>query len=295
MLSSPDHKKTASCEKDRWINPLGSFGDMLMLSGVLKQCIDADPLQKYCLVRRTAYTEIFRGHPAIQRIGFPPKNEEVISTGYWFKEKVGVENQRPYQILARMFGLKTPVEEKLYFPGTPGNDNLFFNNLPFGEKPVVVIAPSSFSPRKMMKPSIWHNLVEQFKSQDMEVIQVGLRNEVCIQGAFSLLGLTNISQLLSVLEKSDIILSVDNFILHAAHLLGKPAIGLWGPTQPAIYGYSEHMHIQCDKSHCNVQYECLRPGDPENTNSPCPIREQHCMNSFDSKELAEKVLTRYFA
>lgn len=45
-----------------WINPIGGYGDALMLSGILNQVHEARPEEKYFLVRRTQYQAILAGH-----------------------------------------------------------------------------------------------------------------------------------------------------------------------------------------------------------------------------------------
>jgi ADP-heptose:LPS heptosyltransferase len=261
-----------------WINPVGGYGDMLMISGVLKQCIKNDPRQRYCIVRRAMYSNLLNGHPAVTKVGHPPKNACVITTDYWLKEKPGTDSKRPYQILARLMGLQTPVTEKLYLPGKHDEDRLLLDLIPADGRRIAVIAPSSKTSRKMMEPSVWQELVEKLTSMGMLVIQVGQKDDTYIKGSYSLLGLTTPRQLISFLRKSDVIISIDSFIMHAAHLIGKPAIIIWGPTDPKVHGYADQIHIQCPTHHCEFQNSCLGPEFPANANLPCPLKDKHCMN-----------------
>ena len=273
-----------------WIDPTGGYGDILMLSGVLKQCIDTNPRLKFCLVRRAVYTSLLNGHPAIKRIGHPPKNAPIITTDYWSKEKLGQDNQRPYQILARLFGLQTPLEENLYLPGGYNEDRLLQDFIPHNGGKIAIIAPSAISPRKMMEPLIWQDFVEKLKSNGIFVMQVGLKNDIYIKGAYSLLGLTNLRQLISILITSNVIISVDNFIMHAAHLIEKPAIIIWGPTDSKIYGYSEQIHVQCSTNHCELRNTCLGPDFPDNNKTPCPVNNGHCMSNVPIDKILDSVL-----
>lgn len=61
-------------KKPIWINPVGGLGDIIMLSTALKCSYDKYE-KKFCLARRTQYTEFFRNHPAIQEIG-PSSNRK---------------------------------------------------------------------------------------------------------------------------------------------------------------------------------------------------------------------------
>jgi ADP-heptose:LPS heptosyltransferase len=290
-MSSKEFKIKDDLEdlKDAWINPTGGYGDILLLSGVLKQFVDADPTVKFNLVRRAIYSDLFKGHPAIRRMGYPPKNAQIITTDYWLKEKLGKKNKRPYQILARLFGLQTPIEEKLYLPEENNDDRLFQDFIPTDRGKIAIIAPSSVSPRKMMDPMIWHIIVEKLKNNGLFVIQVGHKDDIYIKGTYSLLGLTSTRQLVSLLTKGDIIISVDNFVMHAAHLAGKSAIIIWGPTRADIYGYPGQIHFQCPINHCAFRNKCLGPQYPENYRSPCPVRNRHCMNLVQLDTIIENV------
>lgn len=280
--------------EDVWINPTGGYGDILMLSGVLKQCIDINPRLKFNVVRRAIYTDLLKGHPAIKNYGYPPKNAEIITTDYWLKENLGEDNQRPYQILARLFGLQTPIEEELYLPGEYNGDGLLQDFILKDGLKTVIIAPSSISPRKMTQPIIWHNFVEKLKSKGFFIIQVGHRNDIYIKGTYSLLGLTTLRQLISLMIKSDVIISVDNLIMHAAHLIRKPAIIIWGPTNHKVYGYPEQIHMQCPTNHCELKNKCLGPDFPDNYNTICPIQNKHCMSKVPIDEMIENVINICF-
>jgi ADP-heptose:LPS heptosyltransferase len=262
---------------------------MLMVSGVLKLVIDKHPNQKYKLTRRTRYLYIFNKHPAIEQIGYPPKNAKIIRTDYWAKEKLGGGNQRPFQILARAFGLSTPVEERLYMPGKLENDELLDQIIPWKKKNVV-IAPASDSPRKMMDNKKWQNIVEKLINENILVIQVGKMSDVYIKGTYSLLGLTTPRQLVSFLKNLDAVITSDNFIMHAAHLMDIPAIVVFGPTPSAVYGYDGQILIQAPLGHCNQKNKCIGKEYSQNYSMECPLgTESHCMNKILEGEVFNEV------
>lgn len=267
-------------KKYPWINPVGGLGDVLMFSGVLKQVYDKNPEQKYNLIRRTKYWEMLNGHPAIEKIGFPDKSDKIVDTTYWSMEKLGSGTQRAYQILARSFGLKTPIEEKLYFPAGIKEDTFLHNFIPWKKKNII-ISTSSDSPRKMLNPMGWHYLVERLISNDFLVIQVGKINDLYIKGCYSLLGTTSPTELISLLTKCDLVICADNFVMHAAKLVNKPAIVLWGPTNHEVYGYKEHTHFQTDVAFCEYKDKCIGPHCAENYATICPLNEQHCLNKLN--------------
>jgi len=284
---------TEKNDQEIWICPSGSYGDILMLSGVLKQSMEQDPKQKYCLVRRAMYSDLLNGHPAFRKVGYPPRHATVVTTEYWLKEKPGAGNKRPYQILARQFGLPTPTKEILYLPGSLDEDKLLQDFIPAEGRKIIVIAPSSVNPRKMAKPSLWQTVVEGLKHKGIMVVQAGQKDDIHIKGAYSLLGLTTPRQLVSLLAKSDVVISVDNFVMHAAHLIGKPAIIIWGPTRSKVHGYTDQISIQCPTRHCEFRDQC--PGTESAQVSPCPLKGNHCMNMFSPERIIKKAIDICFS
>jgi ADP-heptose:LPS heptosyltransferase len=286
---SRENKKTAKNSLP-WINPIGGYGDMLMLSGVLKLVIEKDPSRRFNLIRRTNYLDILGRHPAIASVGFPPKNAKVIGVDYWYMEELGPGNHRAFQVLARSFGLETPVEERLYLHDEFVEDPLLHNFLPW-KKVNILIASASDSPRKTVYPTIWHHLVDYLLSDGAFVMQAGRFNEQHIRNAYSVRGLTTPRQLVALIRKCDLVITVDNFIMHAAHLAGIPAVVIWGPTQHEVYGYPEQVHLQMPPM-CGLRNgeSCIvseknRGGGLYNT--PCPLGERHCMDQIKPEAIYE--------
>ena len=229
-------------QKPVWINPIGGLGDMLMLSGVIKLAADRDKSRCFNMVRRSAYRSIFQHHPAIKEIGYPPPGANVMGTDYWTHGIVANEN-RPYQILARLFGLPTPVEEILFFPGPIEIDAVLEQAIPWGKKNVIM-ATGSDSPRKTMAFERWGQLAKQLKDDGFFVMQAGRLQEPHITNTYSLLGLTNPGQLIALIKRVDIVITIDTLVMHAAHLAGVPAVVLWGPNDNETFGFSGQCHLR---------------------------------------------------
>lgn len=280
-------KKDFTEINDIWINPLGGLGDTIILSSVLKLVHDKYPQKNFHLARRNKYLPLLQNHSAIKSIGYPPKDAFIISSNYWGYEQLGGGTQRPFQILARVFGLETPIEEKLYIPVEP-KDDFLLSQIPFQKKNVLIV-PASDSPRKMMHPMFWHQLVEQLTNEGIFVAQAGKIMDLYIKGAYSLLGLTNTVQFLAMIKKFDVIVTVDNYAMHAAKLFAKPTVALWGPTSCDVYGYPEQTHINANLEVCHLRNECLGPELGHNYGTPCPLNEHHCMNTIDANLVLREV------
>ena len=259
-----------------------------MLSGVLMQVVDAFPEKRFNLARRTKYVSLFKGHPAIARIGYPPRDAEIKSVNYWAMDQLGGGTHRAYQVLAGSFGLEVPVEEKLYMHDLDHEDPLAEEFIPW-KKVNIAIAPASDSPRKIMPAEHWHHLVDRLNFDGYFVFQMGRARDLHIRNAYSLLGLTTPRQAIRLLHKADIVITSDNFIMHAAKLAERPAVVLWGATLKEIYGYEDHFHITAPRA-CDipVNEECIdslknRYGSVYGTD--CPLGKDHCMALIDIQEI----------
>lgn len=278
-------------ENSIWIDPVGGLGDILMLSTAMKRTFDKYG-KRFHVSRRTHYTRFFVGHPAIEEIGNPPEDADIVCNDYWSRPEFSDLNNKALQIVLKIFGIEDDSDDSLYLPD-PQNDeatDLLIKNIPWGKKNVV-ISFSSESPRKMMHPLKWHIIVEKLLSQQCFVIQVGGYGDIPIRGAYSLLGVTTPLQICDILKKVDLVITPDNFIMHAAKYANKPAIALFGPTEPERYGYANHICLKADKSKCDCADRCLGPHVSENYSTPCPLNERHCMNSFDENKIVDIAMT----
>ncbi|MBI5477449.1 MAG: hypothetical protein HY906_01260 [Deltaproteobacteria bacterium] len=272
-VAAPKH---AGAPELPWVNPVGGLGDTLMLAGVLKQVVDRDPSRRFNLVTRTKYPHLLRGHPAIVEIGHPPPGAVLQHTDYWHDAAFGPPENRAYQILARMFGLETPAPDELYVPWpTREDDPVLFGRIPWRTRNVL-LGPTSESPRKQPTPPRWEALVRALRAAGLGVVQVGTAGDPYIRGAFSLLGLTTPRQVIGMIHRFAAVLTVDTFLMHAAHLCVAPAVVLWGPTDHRVYGYPEQIHLQAPP--CSDAHECIAPGASQVYGTECPKGENHCLD-----------------
>jgi uncharacterized protein len=279
LHTTPDKKESAEEDADQfWINPIGGLGDTLMISGVLKLAIENNPSRRFNLVERTKYRPLLEGHPAIQKIGSPPPGARFLSTNYWDSEAYRIPGGRAYQALALMFGLKQPVEERLYVPWAYEDNPLLMKSIPWKRRNIL-LSQSSDSPRKQMGLRRWERLVEMLADGETGVFQAGRMPDGYIRGAYCLLGLTNPRQLISLVRHFDAVITSDNFIMHAAHLHGVRAVVLWGPTDHRTYGYKEQVHLQA-KRECEFPNGCIGPGRGDMYQTLCPRGSGHCLETI---------------
>jgi len=260
-----------------WIGPIERIEDVLMVSGILKQIVEENPRQKFNLINKASYREILQGHPAISEIGQPPIGTTAICLDYW--KNADSSNRRAYQVLAALLGLKTPTKEKPFVPWEFEDDPFLMKWIPW-KQCNILICPYSESPRKQVGTRKWEKLANKLIEDGFGVMQIGDRRNGHVRGAFSIPGLINLRQMISIVRHFDMIITSHSLFMHAAQLHGIPAVVLWGPTNYCFHGYQDHYHLQSTRA-CGNAEGCIGPGKVDNEYSPCPMGDNHCMNLFD--------------
>lgn len=278
-------------DEEIWINPVGGLGDIIMLSTAMKRSFDKYG-KKFHVARRAQYTEFFTSHPAVAQIGHPPMGCNLVCNDYWMRKEYAEHKFKALQIVLKIFGVTYDENEELYLSNIDDGaaTQLILQNTPWG-KYNVVIACSSESPRKMMHPLKWHIIVDKLIRQQCFVVQVGKGNEIPIIGAYSLLGATRPLQVLEILKKVDLVITLDNFVMHASKLVNTPSISLFGPTPAWRYGYNGNINIQAETAHCPEVDNCLGPHVSDNYATVCPLAERQCLNQLDEGKIVDMAMT----
>lgn len=281
------NRKTSRKASLPWLNPVGGLGDVLMYSSVLKLAHDRHGFR--CnMIRRARYTGMLAGHPAIREINFFPKGGELLSTAYWERDEfISGAIPRAFQMLAKMLGLALPAPENFYLPMGGFSDKLLAAAIPWGRK-TVAIAPASESPRKILMFEKWEQVAKALHEIGFLVLQFGQAHDQKVKYAYSLCGITSPQEAILLLKRVDLLISTDNFLAHAAHMTGTPAITLWGPTSPDVYGYPEHKRLSAPAG-CSFG-KCIAGaaggGRVDVYRSPCAAQE-HCLDKIPAGEIIE--------
>jgi ADP-heptose:LPS heptosyltransferase len=133
--------------------------------------------------------------------------------------------------------------------------------------------------------SWWQQVVDRLVTDGVLVLLVGRDEEPHVRGAYSLLGRTTVREAVALIRRATAVLTCDSFIMHAAHLAGKPAAVVWGPTDSRVYGYPEHVHV-CAPDDCQEYLSCIGPKKgAESYRSVCSRPEGHCMERIAADEV----------
>ncbi len=282
-------KELLETNEDIWINPIGGYGDIIMISTALHNAYKVHG-RKFKMVRRTQYTEFLAGHPAIELFGYPTKGSHIVGTDYWSRDEFANPQTKALQVLTQIMGGNEIKNDCLYLPFEIEAADILMNTIPWGNK-TVVISPNSESLRKMMHPMKWHFITETLVRNNYFVLQLGKKHEQPIKGAYSLLGVTTPRQAISIIKRADFVVTPDNFIMHAAQYAGTPTIALFGPTLASQYGYSKHFCMQANLDFCNEKDSCLGTKTPGNYTTPCPHGQYHCMEQFSEQKITDIIFS----
>lgn len=136
---------------------------------------------------------------------------------------VEVENTKPLIFL-------TPNEEmkarKMIEP---------FNN------PVAINPTSRTTKNQEWEIEYWKDLIKRMP--DVTFIQLGLKDEEYIEGAVDFRGKVSLRMSVALLKQMKGFVGVETFLGHASAAVEVPAVILFGPSNPEIWGYSENVNL----------------------------------------------------
>ena len=97
----------------------------------------------------------------------------------------------------------------------------------------------------------------------------------------NMMGHTSLEELGAIIAQSDVVVSADTGALHMALALGKPAVALFGPTNPNIWGpLTGHYRVLV-----NDTLDCLGC-----RRRRCPKPAQYCMSGIDSIRVKKAIM-----
>ncbi len=92
------------------------------------------------------------------------------------------------------------------------------------------------------------------------------------------------------MARVDFVSAPDSFVMHASRLTNTPAVILWGPTDPLVFGYDNQIHLTGDVVCEDFASNCLGRYNSKNYATSCPYStNNHCMNRIDILKILEKI------
>jgi|TARA_B100001971_G_scaffold191956_1_gene195837 predicted lipopolysaccharide heptosyltransferase III len=163
-------------------------------------------------------------------------------------------------------------------------------------KKLICINPGTLRTNKLWQNSKWAELSNTLiKDFNAYIIFTGSSNEKPLINniisqiknktkATDLTGKTSLLQLAALIKKCKLLISPDTGPLHIARAIETPLIGLYGSTNPYIWGYNEDkyktIYKKLDCSFCNRGY-CPKKGK----------EKYQCMSLIKVKDVVKEIIT----
>jgi lipopolysaccharide heptosyltransferase II len=140
-------------------------------------------------------------------------------------------------------------------------------------KAVVVLHPGANWAHKRWLPERFADVANRLRRPDLAVLITGgpedaaLVAQVCrhlTQPSATLVGQTTFRQMAACVERAALVISNDTGVLHVASALGRPIVGVYGPTSPALTGPLGDPALIRVLHHpdCCPRIPCLQPNHP---------------------------------
>ena len=93
----------------------------------------------------------------------------------------------------------------------------------------------------------WQEVVSGLNGE--EIIQIGAGDEKAISPKVKMMKNLSFIAIEGLVRQCRIWISIDTFLPHLAHHVGKPGIVLWGQSDPNIFGYKENINLLKDRKY----------------------------------------------
>lgn len=189
----------------------------------------------------------------------------------------------------RFLGISEPVEDPKIFlrPIDEEHSQHVLRSLVPDGTPLVLLSPSARYAFKAWAPDRFAALADRLALQGVVVALIGNRREYHLgqqilelsqSHPLNLMGKTSLSELAGIMKHSSLFIGNDGGPMHMAGAVGCPVLGLFGPTDPAVWGArGEHVSVIYKNMDCQG---CFYPG--------CHRGEDSCMKRISLDEVFEK-------
>ncbi len=170
----------------------------------------------------------------------------------------------------------------------PGEDAL--GVISTNVQPIVLLHPAARYSNKTWPLERFAEVADWLSEQGIRVVLIGGQQDMLLGQQIlnrtthkpeNLMGKTSLSQLVAVMKQSKLLIGNDGGPMHMAAAVGCPVVGLFGPTDPAVWGPRGskikviYKGIDCEKC---FYTECLRG-------------EESCMRQISVEEVCQAALS----
>lgn len=142
---------------------------------------------------------------------------------------------------------------------------------------MVALAPGGTWDTKRWPKENWRTLAEALTEFGARLILLGSAGEKLDVGT-DFCGRTSVVDAASLLKHCDALVSGDSGLLHLALALGRPVVGLYGPTKPEYYVQpGEPLHPVSNERPCAG---CWNEGGVMREPGVCPLGIDPCLGTI---------------
>lgn len=161
-----------------------------------------------------------------------------------------------------------------------------------GDTLVAVHAGSINGSAKRWLPEYWGPLADRLQGSGSRIVLVGARSDEPIarevmaaaeRPIISLVGRTDIEELIALIARADLVATGDSGPLHLAVALGRPLVSVYGPTDPYIHGPfnpAAPVAIHRKDLACSPCYSMAATAE-------CPLGHTMCMRLVPVADMVE--------
>lgn len=238
----------------------GGLGDVILQTPAIrawKQQFPHGRLIMYCL--STTHRDILRGNPHIDALRVMTPLRGALSAFRFGRPQATMANygwigpslfneKHASALIGEMFGVaveKTTPEIYL----TPAEEDAGRARTAGFSTPVALNTTALCSANKLWTAERWAALATE--CPELDFVQVGSLSEALVPGAHDLRGL-RLRESFAVIKHCRAFVGVDSCPAHAAAAFSIPAVVLFGPSRPAIWGHTSatNLYVQQRCSPC---------------------------------------------
>lgn len=270
----------------------GGIGDAILLTPLLKTLKKTSAnveVRVYCI--DTDHEQVLRHNPNIDvlrlaRFRSAPIDylRYLLHNGHFFTPSYGTmrpslhSRHSASRLMAEMFGVNLTPDSRPEIFLTSEEETRGLRMLAHMNSALVIHTGARSSVNRKWPTERWASLVQLYP--DFTFYQLGVTADDRVPGCIDLRGKLSLRETFSVIRGAKLFIGTDSSLSHAATALGVPAVVLFGPSVPQIWGHTNNTNIY-KGLRCSPCVDIL-------CGAPCPY-DQRCMKDISVDEVAVAV------
>ena len=267
----------------------GGIGDAILSTPLLRTIAETTPCSITVIASNPNHQSVFYGNPHVSRFFLRSSpfgitlqalaRLEFIDhyrTDYHLLRPSLISDKPASQIINQLNGLPPAPTDQLDLFITE-REKKDASKLLTIDMPNVVIQPSGASTEnKQWRSETWEEVVAA--RPHINFLLIGDLTSPQIRGATDLRGKLHLREAFALISLADCLIGIDSFAQHVAAATKTPAVVLFGPTDPALWGH-KGQRVLTKRVHCSPCGDLLR-------SVICPFGRP-CMTAISSDEVCE--------